>query len=541
MQTAFSVVTPNSEQLTGIKKFLRQNLYNAYKSLIGRDSGLKAQDGGQITSWEGSGKNSPSIDRYNRRFYEPQERRALLAQLVELLADHPVLQAALMKYAWAAVAAGFKPIVKSAMRGDEQRIKAQIVINRCKKLSKLESHLPMMAYELCTFGDVFIQIATDENNELTKIKAMPNASMERLSDDLDEWIDPQKAFLQKDVATDQIVAYFSSGQIVHGRHLLVPGHRYGSSQIFSARGTAKDAIDAIRSLLPRRLANQPFRWFNIQGFDNQPLSQTQFDEFKKNTSRKVYMQLGGTITAYDEVFTNNINVSVLGGDKELGTMGDIEMVLDATMAVIGVSRQLLGWGTNINRDILDEQRAELYASQVQFCKEVTEQILMPIFEMALKLQRVNPDELEIEIEYPQELTETQKQRLIDNARKDFLAGGLDRRSYVSILKPYYKLGDIEEIVRNIDIEKAAAQQQSRFGYLPSNQTTNTTPESNSITKQIQQKNNQPVETENGDDQPPEYLGTSGGMFKTETRPDMSSILPFIKKSLLNNLDDVASY
>lgn len=464
MADGFTTSTLDPELIKRQKMGLVQSLKYAYKLIVGRDLALKPEQGGPVTSFGGSRLASPSLDRTNREFYEPIERRALFSQLETLLADHPILRAGLVKFTHGAVAAGFKVKVVSG-RSAEQVAEAQKIINRIKKRAKLEYILPAIAFQLFTFGDTFLQPIIDKYKEIIGIACMPVASIERRTDDTDQFIDENEAFWQKDVNGNKLIYKFKVGQLLHARHLHTPGHRYGMSQIFSARGTAKDSIDAIRTLLPRRLANMPFRWFNIKGYDDQPLSNTEFKQFKADTSRRIAIESGqDSVSAFEEVYTNNIELKVTGGDPNLGTLDDIEMLLDATMSVIGISRQLLGWGTTINRDIIDELRNELYAAQAQFAKSITEQILIPIFETGLKLKDINPDEIEISVEYAQALTESQMIAKIDNARKDFLAGGIDALTYALILQPYYGFEDAEKVVKKVQEEKALALAQSQAGF-----------------------------------------------------------------------------
>lgn len=426
------------------KQNLINRLYNVYKAFKGRDLGLKPKFGGYETSFVGTQKASASQDRFNREFYEPTERRNLIAQINTLLADHPILEAALLIFAGGAVSAGFNAQIISASSASELK-KAQRVIDRIKKLAKLETILPSIAVQLPTYGDTFVQPILDEltKTEIVGVKVMPVASMERLTDDKEDWINPDRAFVQKDVADLKIEGYMGIGQIIHARHLHVPGHRYGRSRIFATRGVAKDAIDAIRSLLPRRLANQPFRWYNLLGNDDEPLTEAQFTEFQKNTSRRIAFEEGRGYSPFDDLYTNKVQLKVLGGDPDLGTMTDIEMLIDASLSSIGVSRQIIGWGTNVNRDVLDEQRDQLYAAQQQFAKEITEQILIPLFETGLLLAKIDPDSIKIQIEYNQQFTDRQMEARMENARKDFVAGGISRKTYVKTVSNYYLIEDIE--------------------------------------------------------------------------------------------------
>lgn len=443
--------------LNSVKRGLIKVLGKAYDTLAGPDL--------QVTSAisrpydydtrVGSAKASPTIDRYNRLFYEPAEYRALISQLQNLLTDHPILRAGVNKFAKGAVSADFTVVVKSAPGGEYQRRQAQQSINSLKKRLKLKSMLPQISFNLVAFGNDYLQPVMNLQRKITQVASMPIASMIRLSDDRDEFIDDTRHFVQIDTATTQEGHPFAKGQILHARHNHTPGHRYGLSDLFSCRGTAKDSIDALRSLLPRRLANQPFRIFDIDPLNTGSITDSQFKEFIAETSRKVAMLQGDEYSPFEDAFVNGVKVEVKGGDPQLGTVDDIEMLLDATLSVLGVSRQLLGSGVNVNRDILDEQREEMYLAQSQLATTtICDQVLMPLFELQLALDGMSEADLAdlvIEIEFGQSLPYTVLQKRIENARKDYILGGISSDTYVRLCSTYYGFD-------NVEIEKEKIQQ-----------------------------------------------------------------------------------
>lgn len=439
---------------------LLQRLKTAYHVVMGHgtDNPNNAQPNKSpnqpTSSYSGTQKHSPSLDLYNREYYEPAERRAVIGQIMTLIAENPILDAAIRKFANGAVEAGWVISVDSAMRGETQLKQAQICLDRLKDNCSLEYILPSMAYDMVAYGDAFIQIViNNKTEEIDEVKQMPIATMERRTDDRDNWIDPNEAFLQRDTNTLSITGRFVEGQIIHARHLYTAGHRYGKSQIYSGRGVAKDALDAMKSLLSRRLANMPFRHLDVTDIDGTGVSDTRFQEFIKNTSRKVAIAEGRGISPWDDLYTTGVTVDVKGGDGNLGTTEDIDMQLDAVLALLGVSRQLLGWGTTINRDVLDEQRSELYAAQAQFVKSVTHQILMPLFKTALVLSGIDPREIKISVEFAQSLTNLELQRRLQEARKDYVTGGMTHKSYVKVCGAYYGFDDIDRELEDIESER----------------------------------------------------------------------------------------
>lgn len=432
------------------KAWLRETLRQAYHSIVGREANLRPTTMEDISSFSGTRKSSPSYDRLNRQYHEPALRKSLIYQIQNLVADHPILDAAIDKYCNGAVGAGFTATVTKGP--DLNTInRAQYILDRLKRRTSLESLLPRIARTAITYGDSFVQVVLRKNeNQISSLIEMPVDTMERLTDDCDQFIEENRAFLQRDANSDELITYLAAGQIIHIRNKFVPGQRYGKSLLFAARGFAKDTIDALRSLLPRRLANQPFRVFNLQGFDGQPLSDRQFQEFKEKMDRKVAVEQGIYDPAFADVFVNRVDVSVMGGDNNTSALDDILMLVDSSLSPMGVSRQLLGWGTTVNRDVLDEQREELYESESQFANQVIlNQFLLPLYDIALTLAGIDPDKIEVSVEFAQSLTESQRQKKLENARADYAAGGISQKTYVRIVGPYYGVKDFDQELRSI--------------------------------------------------------------------------------------------
>jgi hypothetical protein len=455
------VTPPTQAQVS--KAWLKETLRQAYHTIIGREANIRPTEYTDITSFSGTRKSSPSHDKLNRQYHEPALRRALIYQIQELVADHPILDAAIDKYCNGAVGAGFTAVVTKGPDLDTIN-RAQYIIDRLKRRTFLEALLPRVARTALTFGDSFVQpVLRSGESQISSLIEMPVDTMERLTDDCDQFIEEHRAFMQRDANSNELLSYFNAGQIIHIRNKFIPGQRYGKSSLFAARGAAKDTIDALRSLLPRRLANQPFRVFNLQGFDGQPLSDRQFQEFKEKMDRKVAVEQGIYDPAFADVFVNRVDVQVMGGDANVSSLDDILMLVDSSLSPMGVSRQLLGWGTTVNRDVLDEQREELYESESQFAVQVIlNQFLMPLYDMALILAGIDPDKIEISVEFAQSLTETQRQKKLENARLDYTTGGISQETYVRIVGPYYGVKDFERELKTIQEKTTEVQNKAEF-------------------------------------------------------------------------------
>lgn len=408
---------------------LLDRLRAAWLALRGRDT---SQAEAAASSLEGY-LVDPTQDRA-RRWAEPLERSALCAELQLLYDEHPLVSAALTRYATGA-ATGLSVDVA---RVGSAALLADRVVRRTLANTQLQRYLPAYAYTLAAFGDTFIQIVIDESSEVIDAVEMPGASMVRLSDLQDQLPLDGPAFAQRSAAGTEI-AQFAAGQIVHARHRHRRGDRYGRPALLSARGAIRDSLAAIRSLLPRRLANQPFRHFDILGPDGQGVPEPVFEKIKRKLSRVFHLQRGGKISPFDDLFTTGARVDVLGGDGQVDALGDVELLLDLALAPLGVSRQLLGFGVTVNRDILDEQRAEFYALQRQFQQELELQIVRPLLDTALALAGIAPASVQYTCRWRDRYTELHMEHRLTIALEAARAGLIDPAEFRAIAAEFLDL------------------------------------------------------------------------------------------------------
>lgn len=417
-------------QASSAQPTLVERLRRAWLSLRGRD--LSGSDLPQ-TSFEGY-LTDPQGDYYRRRWAEPLERRSLCEELATLYADHPLTEAALLRYSRGA-ATGLAVTVE---RSSPQSLLAERIVERTLRNTQIARYLPAIAYTLAGFGDAFVQIVVDQSGELVDAVEMPAADMVRNTDARDQFISGEPAFIQRS-ESGAVLAEFSEGQIIHARNRHRRGDRYGRPELFASRGAIRDSLAALRSILPRRLANQPFRHFDVRGPNGQGVTWPVFEQLKRSLSRVFHLERGGKLSPFDDLFTTNTQVSVLGGDAQAESLGDIELLLDLSIAPLGIPRQLLGFGTNINRDVLDEQRAELYANQRQFQQELERQIVRPLLDTALALAGISPDAVRYSCHWADSYTESHTERRLDRALRAAEQGLISPEEFRAIASDYFGL------------------------------------------------------------------------------------------------------
>ena len=397
----------------------------------------------QETSEQGYLMSDPDTDSINREYNEPYTRYSLIKELLEIYADNPVVLAALIKLAEDAVSNGYTVTIKDAAT-DEIGYKAERNFQRLKEQCRLEEYASSFAFSAVGFGDSYLQPVVDYSGQIVAVRDMPTEAIIRNTDARDQFIDPQKAFIFRAVDSQKEL-YFLQSQIMHWRWRHRPGQRYGNALLFAGRSLSKDSIAALRSLLPKRLANQPFRHFNII----KTIAPSLFQSLKKNLSRLLHIQKGGKLSPFDDIFTNNVEVSVKGGDPQQGELRDIEFMLDAVLVLTGISRQLLGWNVTGNRFTLDETRKEAYAHQRKIARGLVTNHYKPLHDLSLALEDISSNQVSYEIIFDDQMTESEMERRVKESREDYKKGLITLMEARQIRGSYYLISNLDEGTREL--------------------------------------------------------------------------------------------
>lgn len=410
--------------------------------------------------------NDPTTDQETKLWSEPLEQDALNEEIQNLLNDHPWLEAAIEKLC---DISEFSITVKSAVNGQTELGKAVRTLNRTKENCQLEIELPAIASRIASFGNGFIEVITSQDNpkEIVDIQLLPNTGMVRNTDIRDQFIKGQPCFYQRSISNSSVenARKFYKGQMFHVRYKK--NGRYGKGIFFSGRAVAKDSLQVLRMILARRLANMPFRHIDVN--PGKGIVFTLFQKIKDNLSRLLYIQKGNQITPFDQLVTNNCNVQYFSGDDaKAGDLKDLEILIDSLLCLIGISRQILGAGTNVNRDVMDEQREEAYKNINKIIKCLKHQFLKPLFDLALALEDITPSNIEYTIDFPNLVTDSRAERRCKETREWAAAGLVD---IVDAFPIFATFAGITDIKGGIERAKALQGNQTPNSDIPSEQTT----------------------------------------------------------------------
>lgn len=352
-------------------------------------------------------KTSPMLWPYEI-FVLEWSRRTLLRDLDRMVKRDTRLDRANYVFANAATRGGVTVTVDFG-RNAKVKKAAQTVINTLMKECKINSHLAGWSRTGIRDGDLFLNVIAEMNPDgqtarIARIKALPPISIERQDDMTDSFPDIHKAFLQIDPITRQEIQSFPLWSINHIRWKYEPGERYGRSQYFSGRESWHKLQMMEEDLVVRRRTRAVQRRVHVVGNKDAPGTETEIKKYK--TLNRLDDPKNARVTT--DYFTNGVgDVKNLEGDAHLDQISDVNYLLENVMIGTGVPLHILGFGRNVNRDIVDDQR-KTYKEDVEGLQDLLEHGdpgpfsgLRAIFNMALALAGINPEDVTVNIRWTQ--------------------------------------------------------------------------------------------------------------------------------------------
>ncbi|MBN9503646.1 MAG: hypothetical protein BGO01_20625 [Armatimonadetes bacterium 55-13] len=411
---------------------------------------FKRVDPTQTTEQGTSGTTSPSIA-HLLNIQQRYDRWAVISDCRKMIDDDGRARRATKKFAREAVRKGATIMVDGESGMANQ---ARAIADEVQEIVKPK--LFSWAWMLIVEGDLFVQKIAGEGR-LVDVKRMPAASMERLTDDTDEFIDPVKAFEQIDVLTQETVASFAQWVITHVKWDAIDGERYGQPEILTGRRhwdllNLSEEAQSVRRM--SRAAKQVL--WNI-GTEGSPGEAEHVKEF-----REINGKVEGRRDVFDpmdialDIYGNGlVKAEVLEGDRNVHEVDDIRYAQN-----VYVSGDLPTPGPifnldseSINRDVVKDLREE-WLKETQVLTEIIEAVVKDIFETALLLAGILPEFIDFTVRIPSGSIE-KPQEVIDWVTKLRSAKPTPLISFqraVQILAEFTDIDDPEEEMKRIEQE-----------------------------------------------------------------------------------------
>ena len=268
---------------------------------------------------------------------------------------------------------------------------ADELLERIDLAAKAEEWLKLSLKE----GDSFLELSVDAEFLVQRITRKPTLLMHRNSNDFDAFDDPRLAYWFSDApfprpTTDAV--WFADWQMVHARWNHDEGGRYGDPLYDAARKSFKRAEQGELDIAIRRKTRSSMRFLHFVDTDDP----NEIEVYKQRNQAA----LNNKSAALADFFTNQKGaITPVQGDANLAQIEDVVHHIETMGVVSPLPLELLGYGRNLNRDILEEKRSQYQDALPSISEWVSKQIVLPIIERQWLLSGVWPGGLKYSVKW----------------------------------------------------------------------------------------------------------------------------------------------
>lgn len=347
------------------------------------------------------------INRLARQLEVEQSRRAIVTQCREMYATDPRCEGLIDKLASDSVRGGFTLTVKnSPLRQAQDTAQAQAIADDLVKRLSLSLRLDDWLRMAQRDGDLFLELSLD-GRDITGVTRKPSLEMHRNSDDTDQFENPEAAYWQAEelwfMTPPGNSVWFADWQIIHARWNHDAGERYGKPQFASAVGAWKKLIKGEENVTIRRMVRSGMRLYHyVEGG---------FANIARYREENKYALDNPAEAAIDFFGNAPEGPKVLQGDANLEEIGDVKHHLYTWATATPVPLHSLGYGDDLNRDVLEDQHKQYELALPQVTEWIEVEVMRPLIELQWLLYGLYPGNIEYSITWKRdELDEAQVQQ-----------------------------------------------------------------------------------------------------------------------------------
>lgn len=389
----------------------------------------------------------PSLITLAARMFTSESDRASVVKLARRMErDDSRMDAALHAIGRDITRGGFTITIPQQPNAARARQIAQDLIDRLN-LTQITDDV---VRESLRDGDGFYELAIDADGLIQDVSRKPTLEMRRLSDVLDRFDDPTRAFCWNDEVfmimglPPRDAVYFAEFQLIHMRWGHNAGDRYGTPLFTSGRQPWIYAQEGERDIATRRKTRAGMRYVhNLKG-----ASEGEIEAYKARNKNV----LSDPNVAIADLYANSdsTSIDVVQGDAHLSEIGDVEHHVTTALFNSPVPLYLLGYGENLNRDVLQEQRDQYHDTLDGIAAWLDDQFLIPLIERQWLLQGVWPASVRYEISRPSRVPITAALlSAAGDAAGKLKAAGLPKRMVFELIAKIVPGLDVEAIMAEI--------------------------------------------------------------------------------------------
>lgn len=443
---------------------LIKRILNEFVSWFGTPSSQRAAEGngGQSSQSTQTGSQVESPASMEAQVIQLRyDRDAIMADVRDLMDSDPRMAQSNEDIGRDVFGAGLHVTVRPAEGTPEATAKrAQDIVDAFLRDTDLNGHGPGWVMGLLEDGDLYLSPVV-QGDRAIRVQALPTATMDRMEDTQGRFIDTTRAFRQLDRLTREEIATFALWQVNHIRWIYRPtrGIPYGRSQYLQVRGLGRYLHMEENDLVVMRRTRAPLRRVHTVGTPDAPGQDPEITTYRqRNGLDNPDLQQVTT----DYISNGKTTVESLDGQRNLGEIDDVKHIENAFVGRMGKPKGLMGWGEDINRDVL-EQQEEMYRDFLRGVRNLlwngdggVYSGIRALIDFALLLAGINPDQVTYQASWPIKLTKAQLEFVakIDERRA---SGFISHRTALSLVADTLGLESAEAELMVLGEERAERQ------------------------------------------------------------------------------------
>lgn len=381
-----------------------------------------------------------------RRFSADRRRQDKVKRCRKMYADDPRAEGIIETLARDMVKGGF-----GVSSEDPAAVQvAEALIERLDLFSRLDDWVRLSLRD----GDSFLEVTVNEDMEIVDVTRKPTLEMHRNTNDRDQFEEPARAFWWADdmfgaLGPPADAVWFAQWQIIHARWAHDEGSRYGKPLFASATSAYKKLTQGEKDIATRRWTRAGLKYVH------------QFPEGTDATKIEEYRAINADALNDENPaiadFFGTVDIKAVQGDARLQEIGDVLHHIRTWWLASPVPMSLLGYGQDLNRDVLQKQK-EQYDEAIPGLRQwVEDEIVTPLLQLQWLLMGIWPENLDYTIKWKSKRTLTPKdvQMLADAALK--LRALLPRPDMVwEVLAQFFPGLDLTKVMEQVGANEPEA-------------------------------------------------------------------------------------
>jgi hypothetical protein len=328
-----------------------------------------------------------------KRFKVENTRRARVLDCRKMYDEDSRAEGVLAALARDVARGGVRVEVSEGTDVSRAQMVADELLSRLNVVSRIDDWVRLTLRD----GDSFLELSVDGQGRIVQLTRKPTLEMRRNSDAMDRFPDPARAFWWADTMwagqAPQDAVWFAAWQIIHARWHHDEGERYGRPLFTSARKSWKRMDEGEFDIAVRRKTRAGMKFLHVVEGASEP----DIERYKER-NRDV---LDNPFAAVADYFTNKPgSLQTIQGDARLSEIADVTHHIRTWWIASPVPMSLLGYGQDLNRDVLEKQK-EQYDEALEPIKTwVGQQFVKPLLERQWLLTGIWPGGLGYELKWP---------------------------------------------------------------------------------------------------------------------------------------------